>query len=118
MPAGELLLLYPRSAVHRGDVAPVERFRLLGRRLLRDHYAFDVLPDDLLTSERLRRYQAVAYCDEASLGATARKALASFRGSRLLMRNAEVPADLDAWRGKQLAEVTTAEGKPHGSASR
>ena len=32
-PASELLLLYPRSAVHNGDVIPVDRFRELGKQL-------------------------------------------------------------------------------------
>lgn len=112
IPAGELLLLYPRSAVHNGDVAPVARFRALGKRLLRDHYAFDVLPDDLLTTARLRSYRAVAYCDEESLNAAARQSLASFTGPRLLMKTAELPADIGEWSSKQLAGFTRIEGSP------
>jgi hypothetical protein len=42
----EVLLLFPRSRVHDGDVAAVDRFRELGRRLLDGHVLFDILPDD------------------------------------------------------------------------
>src|SRR5206468_2382987 len=40
----EVLLLFPRSRVHEGDVAAVARFRELGKRLLDGHVLFDVLP--------------------------------------------------------------------------
>jgi uncharacterized repeat protein (TIGR03806 family) len=55
----EALLIFPRSRVHDGDVASVERFQRMGRRLLDDHVLFDVLPDDKVTSEVRRRYAAV-----------------------------------------------------------
>ena len=46
-PNAEVLLLFPRSRVHEGDVAAVGRFKELGKRLLDAHLLFDVLPDDL-----------------------------------------------------------------------
>jgi hypothetical protein len=55
----EVLLLYPRSKVHEGDVAAVESFRRLGKRLLDRHVLFDVLPDDRLTPSRRAAYRAV-----------------------------------------------------------
>ncbi len=55
-PAGEVLLLFPRSRVHEGDVAAVEMFRQTGKILLDTHVLFDVLPDDLLTPEFRKRY--------------------------------------------------------------
>lgn len=42
----EVALLFPRTAVQRGDVAAVENFRRLGRALLDAHVLFDILPDD------------------------------------------------------------------------
>src|SRR5436305_8050427 len=42
-PHSEVVLLYPRSRVHEGDVGAVERFKRLGRRLLDRHVLFDVL---------------------------------------------------------------------------
>jgi hypothetical protein len=42
----EVLLLFPRSRVHEGDVAAVSRFKEIGKRLLDAHVLFDVLPDD------------------------------------------------------------------------
>jgi hypothetical protein len=55
----EVLLLYPRSRVHQGDVAAVESFRKLGQKLLDRHVLFDVLPDDRLTPSRRAGYRAV-----------------------------------------------------------
>ncbi len=43
----EAVLLYPRKAVHEGDVAAVAKFKEVGKKLLDDHVLFDVLPDDL-----------------------------------------------------------------------
>lgn len=45
----EVVLLFPRGAVHRGELNALERFRQLGQRLLEAHVLFDVLPDDLAT---------------------------------------------------------------------
>jgi hypothetical protein len=53
---GEVVLLYPRSRVHEGDVASVNDFKRIGRTLLDEHVLFDVLPDDIATAERLKRY--------------------------------------------------------------
>src|SRR5262249_5648042 len=58
-PYAELVLLFPRSQVHEGNVAVVETFRKLGQVLLDAHVLFDVCPDDLLLSERAARYKRV-----------------------------------------------------------
>ena len=55
----EVLLLFPRSRVHGGDVAAVGRFKDLGKRLLDAHVLFDVLPDDRATASERKRYAAV-----------------------------------------------------------
>jgi hypothetical protein len=55
-PAGEIALLFPRRAVHNGQVDMVEKFRRLGQALLDDHVLFDVWPDDLFYGEVRRRY--------------------------------------------------------------
>lgn len=58
-PHGEVLLLFPRSRVHEGNLAAVDRFKELGKRLLDAHVLFDVLPDDRATASARRRYSAV-----------------------------------------------------------
>jgi hypothetical protein len=58
-PSAEVLLLFPRSRVHEGDVAAVGRFKELGKRLLDAHVLFDVLPDDRATKAERARYAAV-----------------------------------------------------------
>jgi hypothetical protein len=61
----EVLLLFPRRAVQQGDVAAIDTFRRLGKRLLDRHILFDVLADDLFPvdlppkSDARRRYAAV-----------------------------------------------------------
>jgi hypothetical protein len=54
-----VLLLYPRSRVHEGDVAAVSRFKELGKHLLDAHVLFDVLPDDRAMASEQKRYSAV-----------------------------------------------------------
>lgn len=49
-PHAEILLLYPRTAVHQGKIAFLEEFKATGKRLLDAHILFDVLPDDMLTT--------------------------------------------------------------------
>ncbi|MFO0822468.1 MAG: hypothetical protein U0792_05005 [Gemmataceae bacterium] len=58
-PHSEVLLLFPRSLVHKGNVAAVEEFKKLGKSLLDDHVLFDVLSDDMLTPAIKERYRAV-----------------------------------------------------------
>jgi len=58
-PHAEVLLLYPRSKVHDGDVAAVDAFRRIGKELLDGHVLFDVLPDDRLTAARRAGYRVV-----------------------------------------------------------
>lgn len=55
----EVLLLYPRTKVHAGNVSAVDAFRTLGQDLLRRHVLFDVLPDDLATPARRGSYRTV-----------------------------------------------------------
>src|SRR5439155_8422706 len=51
----EVLLLFPRSRVHEGDVSSVSRFKELGKRLLDAHVLVDVLPDDRATASTRAR---------------------------------------------------------------
>jgi len=53
-PYAESTLLYPRNAVHAGDMAQVEKFKALGHRLLDEHRLFAVLPDDLAVPDHLK----------------------------------------------------------------
>jgi len=55
----EVLLLFPRTRVHAGDLAAVDAFKKLGRDLLDAHVLFDVRPDDRLGPDVRDRYRAV-----------------------------------------------------------
>ena len=63
----EVLLLFPRSRVHEGDVAAVARFKELGKRLLDAHVLFDVLPDDRAAAAERKRYAAVIDSSDARI---------------------------------------------------
>src|SRR6185503_2712321 len=58
-PVAEAALLFPREAVHRGDLKPLQRFRDTGRALLDAHVLFDVVPDDMANPRRLGAYAQV-----------------------------------------------------------
>jgi hypothetical protein len=58
-PHAEVLLLYPRSQIHQGNLGPLEAFKRLGDKLLDDHVLFDVLPNDLASGEAVARYRHV-----------------------------------------------------------
>jgi hypothetical protein len=55
----EVLLVYPRSQIHQGNLQPLEAFKTIGDKLLDDHVLFDVLPDELATEEIVARYRHV-----------------------------------------------------------
>jgi len=58
-PHAEVVLLYPRSHVHQGNLEPLARFKEQGLELLNRHVLFDVLPDDIVTPDKLRPYVLV-----------------------------------------------------------
>jgi len=73
----EVVLLYPRSRVHEGDVAAVEAFKKRGLELLDQKVLFDVLPDDMLTPANKAKYRVVV---DPSKNADLSKELSTFRG--------------------------------------
>lgn len=58
-PHAEVLLLFPRSRIHVGDIEAVEAFKKLGQELLNQHVLFDVMPDDILSDGIKSRYRQV-----------------------------------------------------------
>jgi hypothetical protein len=66
----EMLLLFPRSRVHEGDVAAVARFKEMGKALLNGHVLFDILADDRATPTVRSRYEVVIDPFEAGVAAT------------------------------------------------
>lgn len=57
-PSSEVALLFPRRAIHAGQLDALDRFRHQGRALLEAHVLFDVVPDDF--SDDAARQQALA----------------------------------------------------------
>jgi hypothetical protein len=115
-PAAELLLLYPRSAVHRGDVEPVARFKAIGKQLAREGYVFDILPDDILNKVPIPNRSVVVVCDlefRASSGKREAPSQAMISAMAIALGVSTPVADdqVAKWR-KELASVTRREGAP------
>lgn len=58
-PHHETLLLFPRRAIHNGDVRSLARFREIGGRMLDEHVLFDIRPDDAVTPEITGHYRQI-----------------------------------------------------------
>jgi len=115
-PAAELLLLYPRSAVQRGDVEPVARFKAIGKQLAREGYAFDIVPDDIVTEMQIASRHVVVSTSagradlRSAPSAELDKQGRAQRGPTRLEVEAMPADDLVAkWR-KELVSVTRREG--------
>lgn len=91
-PYGEVLLLFPRSRIHAGDVDSVQTFRQLGKELLDRHVLFDILPDDLLTEAHKMRYRAIV---DVSAAPTLAADLSHFKGPTTVRVSASWPAKGD-----------------------
>lgn len=90
----EVLLVYPRRSVHKGDVSALERFKESGRSLLKSHVLFDVVPDDLLTSlDRVtaQRYRHVIkqYSSDRAIDP---RTISLFNAPHTLRVSASIPA--------------------------
>ncbi len=115
-PAAELLLLYPRSAVQRGDVEPVARFKAIGKQLAREGYTFDIVPDDIVTEMQIASRHVVVSTSagradlRSAPSAELDKQGRAQRGPTRLEVEA-MPADdlVSKWR-KELVSVTRREG--------
>ena len=57
----EAVLMFPRRAIHAGNLAPLDRFREVGKALLDSHVLFDVLPDDIQRGVNLERESKYSY---------------------------------------------------------
>jgi hypothetical protein len=93
-PHAEVVLLYPRSRVHEGDVAAVDAFKKLGRKLLDDHVLFDILPDDIASKERLKPYRYVLKATDSS-ASLPRTGLSHFEAPFSVRVSASRPAQGD-----------------------
>lgn len=90
-PHSEVVLLFPRRSVHAGDVAPVEVFKLIGKRLLDEHILFDVLPDDIATPEKVKGYRQVIKASDGT-GVPLVTGLSRIEGSKTFRVSATRPA--------------------------
>ena len=81
----EVGLVFPRRAVHRGDLQPVATFKHVGTALSRGNILFDVILDDNLSAARLRRYQTVLLPARSGLSADGSRLLSAWQsaGGRL-----------------------------------
>jgi len=59
VPHAEVLLLFPRTAVHEGKLEAVDALKKRGNEFLNSHVLFDVFPDDQMTPEKRGQYRIV-----------------------------------------------------------
>ena len=95
----EVLLLFPRTSVHQGELAPLARFKQLGKDLLDRHILFDVQPDDLGFQDRPSRssYRSIINpADKENVGTerveTSRATFSRFKASATVRVSASYPA--------------------------
>ncbi|HJN09417.1 MAG TPA: hypothetical protein QF564_12050 [Pirellulaceae bacterium] len=65
-PHAEVAFLFPRTAVHAGDISGIAKFRDLGTKLLDTHVLFDVLPDDDAGDKRISTYAHVVRISDSA----------------------------------------------------
>jgi hypothetical protein len=90
----EHLLLFPRKAVHAGDLRPLDMFKQFGKKLLDGHTLFEVLPDDQATEAKRQGYRYTFTPDDDSVGSAAGglKASSTFSAPKMVRVSASVPA--------------------------
>jgi hypothetical protein len=87
----DVALVFPRSAVHRGDISAIPDFKHVGNQLTRRHVSFDVVVDELLTLERKKKYRVVIQPQSGKLTAETSEPLASLlRDESICEATAEV----------------------------
>lgn len=90
----EVALLFPRKAIHRGDLGALEEFKKKGRELLDEHILFDVIPDDILDRVEMERYVGVVdpSKEHGDLDPGIRKALSSIEAGPFVRASVSRPA--------------------------
>jgi hypothetical protein len=94
-PHAEVLLLFPRRAVHQGHVAALETFRNVGKKLLNEHVLFDIKPDDLCDGQTLARYAAVLSTEATELPPDVQSRLSRFTAPAAVRVSASRPVTGD-----------------------
>lgn len=96
-PHADVAVLFPRTAIHQGDVQAVDAFRRLGAALLDAQVLFDVVPDDQCPAERAARYRRVIRVSEspAAVVASLPADRSRFQAPRTVRVSASRPADGD-----------------------
>ncbi len=91
----EVVLLYPRLAVHAGDLEPLEAFKIAGRRLLDEHVLFDVVPDDIFDPDKAAgRYVTIVdpSIDDGGLSDRVRTELSAIEAGPFVRASVSRPA--------------------------
>jgi len=70
-PHAEVVLMFPRRAIHEGDLSALDKFKEIGRNLLDDHVLFDIHPDDRPQADLASRYRHVIRVADAGVFAAA-----------------------------------------------
>ncbi len=68
-PYAEALLLYPRKAIHAGNLQPLHHFKTFGDKLLNRHILFNVSPDDQPGATMQKGYHSIFSPNDSGIAA-------------------------------------------------
>ena len=64
----DLAIQFPRKEIHEGELAPLDAFKSMGKKLLSNHELFDVIPNDAADfEERSEKYRTVLHPHDSRL---------------------------------------------------
>ncbi len=96
-PVSDVLLVYPRTESHDGDVSGVEMVEVAGRTMIVNHMQFDMAPDDLLAEVRFENYRAIVAASPSGLNAKQLKPFLDAGGSLIAIPGDKQHAADPAW---------------------
>jgi hypothetical protein len=96
-PYGEAMLLHPRSENHQGRlIAAMTGFQEVGRKLLDEHVLFDIVPDEVISPDRLASYGHVyRTSDRENIASESFNAYSRFEAPATVRVSASRPAQRD-----------------------
>ncbi len=105
VPFAEVALILPRQSAWEGNIEPFDRFRETGRQLCEDQVLFEVVADENVTAERLRRFSKVVLPQGAKLSEAQSKALVEFQPSQAKATTIDAPWTVRATAWSQRKRI-------------
>ncbi|HVF11311.1 MAG TPA: hypothetical protein VNA16_10930, partial [Abditibacteriaceae bacterium] len=95
----DVALIYPRSAIRRGDKSAILDFKNIGYMLTRWHVSFDVVVDEMMPLERRKQYRVIVQPQSGKLTPEDAAPLQALRKESVIDASSEVVSVV--WRQAQ-----------------